>query len=135
MNVSKQLKSSTKILLLFGFSVCLFSCIGMNKVLQTTVQDIDISALTDGEYNGQYEHGRWNYSVQVNIRNKRIDTLIILDCAAPEHKWVIAINDSLKHRVMQEQSIAIDAVSGATINSRAFFKATEQALLQAKKNQ
>lgn len=116
-----------------GISMLLISCSGMNEILNSPIKNVQVSTLPNGSYVGEYEEGRWNYKVQIDVKNNRIDTVIVLDCAYKEAKSMVEVNEVLVNRVIQDQSLMIDAASGASITSKAFQKAVEDALLKAQK--
>ncbi len=78
----------------------------------------------DGTYPGSWEKYRWFCDVEVDITSHRIDTIRVLRAANGGKKFY----GELITRVVDQQSVEVDAVSGGTISSNAFFKAVEEAL-------
>jgi uncharacterized protein with FMN-binding domain len=94
---------------------------------------IDFTKLNDGTYIGEYEGGmkklRTN-KVQVTVSSGKVTEIKIL-----EHKenQKPEFTDKLYGRVIEEQSLQVDTVSGATITSKAYLKSVEDALMKAQK--
>jgi uncharacterized protein with FMN-binding domain len=84
----------------------------------------DLTQLPDGEYAGQYDCYRWSNSVKVSVADHRIAGIAVVQ--GPQGRE--AIRQELTDRILQAQSPAVDAVSGATADSKAFLKAVENAL-------
>lgn len=91
------------------------------------VNNINLTAVNDGTYNGKYEGGRWTNEVQVKVKDHRITEIeIVKDVLFPKPE-VTAV---LVGRVLEQQSPDIDAVSGSTVTCKAYLKAIENALAQ-----
>jgi uncharacterized protein with FMN-binding domain len=99
---------------------------GMKDIRQLSIEDPDISSLQDGTYEGSYHKTRWNYGVRVTIEDGRIAGIEFTE-KPDDGKFSGEAVDA----VLQAQSLQIDTVSGASINTRAFQKAVENALAQA----
>ena len=94
---------------------------------KTVVLDgIDLSQIPNGSYSGTYKHGRWTNTVTVHVENGRITAIdIVKDVAGA---GITNCSDEILHRVLEAQSTQVDAVSGATVTSKAYLKAIEDAL-------
>lgn len=93
---------------------------------------VDFSTLKDGVYTGDYAGGmyKWRYNeVQVTVSSGKVTAIKLLDSADPAKGN--AQQDALYHEVIDAQSLQVDALSGATLTSKAYLKAVENALLQA----
>ncbi|GAB4306926.1 FMN-binding protein [Pseudothermotoga elfii] len=103
---------------------------GMNQIKKIEIKDIDLSQIKDGEYLGQYASGRWHYMVRVIVSGGEIKNIEILN----EKSGFIGmnaykqLNDEVISRVLKNQSLKIDAVTGATVSTKALLKALENAL-------
>jgi fumarate reductase flavoprotein subunit len=87
---------------------------------------VDISQVPDGTYRGSYEG--WNqFDVLVTVADGEVtDIEIAEDSQNPSTD----ITDEVIRLIVSEQSLEMDAVSGATITTNALLKAVEQALVE-----
>ncbi len=88
-----------------------------------TINPVDITQIEDGEYQGKYELGRFLSEVNVTIKDGKI--VDIKRLSAP---LVKDVSEELFERMIQEQRVDVDTVSGATANSKANMKSVENAL-------
>jgi len=93
------------------------------------ISNVNLSLVNDGTFEGSYadiKSGR-NARVSVIIKNHKIMEVDILEFSASpvgrKGKYVIK-------SVIKQQSINVDAVSGATISSNILLKSIENALLK-----
>ncbi len=94
----------------------------------------DLSAKAAGNYEGSYTIAlpagaiamsrRWDVTVTVDASHAI--SAIAVDC--PSSYPDAGMIDTLKARVLDAQSLDVDAFSGATYSSKAFLKAVEDAL-------
>lgn len=66
--------------------------------------------------------------VQVTVESGRLTRVNLLSC---EEDKPAEFTDDLYSRVIQNQSLQVDARSGATLTTKALLKGLESALLQA----
>jgi len=100
---------------------------GLAAGSQVAVGGINPTALSDGTYIGEYKAGRWSNTVQVTVAGGRIAGIeVVKDVtfAKPE------VTGEVLNRVTAAQSLAVDAVTGSTVTSKAYLKAIENALQQ-----
>ena len=104
-----------------------------------TIENIDFTQLRDGTYIGEYAGAKGssrNAVVKVTISGGGITEITILKGAidsegnSVELKGGMTIDD-LYQRVLESKSLQVDAISGATLTSKAHLKALENALKQA----
>jgi len=89
------------------------------------INDIDITALEDGVYRGTFEGYRWSNTVEVTVEEQRITGITVVE----EHPFYRQeLVDELKERIIEQQTPQVAVVSGATVSSKAFLKAVENAL-------
>ena len=91
-----------------------------------SVNGIDLSDTPDGSYVGTYEHGRWTNTVSVRVESGRVIEINIVDDVFGGD--TIDCSDEIFSRVIESQNTQVDAVSGATVTSKAYLKAIENAL-------
>ena len=99
------------------------------------IGNVDISRLRDGVFVGEYEGGmyRWRMNkVQVTIKSGKLTDIKLLDSAS-KNKSLNTMYDPLYASVIKAQSLEVDTVSGATLDSKAFLKGVEIALEKAEK--
>lgn len=90
--------------------------------LEITTPSLD--KVSDGTYQGSYEAGLTSAKVEVVMANGRIADLQLLEHDHGRGEAAEAIIDT----VVEEQSLEVDAVSGATISSKVILKSIERAL-------
>jgi len=87
----------------------------------------DLALLNDGVYRGVYDLSGTPVKATLNvtvINNKIFKIEIIEHICSPVGKKA----ESIIERVIEKQSLGIDAVSGATASSKTILKAIENAL-------
>lgn len=95
-------------------------------VKQTSFNEIDISGTPDGIYTGEYDVNFIYAKVEVAVKNGRITNIKIL-----EHKnGRGGPAEAVINKIIEEQKIDVDAVSGATNSSAVIKKAVENALTE-----
>lgn len=95
------------------------------------IKNIDFSKLKTGEYQGYYSGGMYGWrenECKVTVDSCRVLTIELIKSEADYTKQFL---DTLYNRVLAKQSLQVDAVSGATLDSKACLKALEDALIKA----
>jgi len=99
---------------------------GLSEGKNVALNGVDLSNISDGDYTGTYEHGRWTNTITVHVRNRVITGIdIVRDVAAA---GITNCSEEVFRRVMEKQNTQIDVVSGATVTTKAYLKAIEDAL-------
>ncbi len=93
-------------------------------VRETTFEDINISDIPDGVYVGEYDVNFIYAKVEVTVQKGEITNINILEHRQERGKTAEVIAD----KIVEEQKIDVDAVSGATNSSTVIKKAVENAL-------
>jgi len=93
---------------------------------------VDFGKLGDGNYHGLYEGGMYKWrrnECDVTVMGGRVTGIQLVASKDPgrENTQVGPLYD----RVIQAQSLQVDTISGATLTSKAYLQAVENALLQA----
>lgn len=96
---------------------------GLNTDIKLT--GVDLSNINDGVYDGKYSGGRWTNELKVTIKNKEITDIDIVDDVTFSKP---SVSDELFRRVKKAQNTTVDAVSEATITSKAYLKSIENAI-------
>lgn len=122
--IKKLFLIMTIVIFLFIISLIFFLFYGKSETLNLTINDINLSSINDGMYIGQYVKGRFNYKVEVIIKNHKIESIKILN----QKSSYLNTNEIIIKRVLEKQSLNVDTVSGATATSKGILKAIEKAL-------
>ena len=93
-------------------------------VKETTFTNIDISDIPDGVYIGEYDVNVIYAKVEVTVENGEITNIIILEHRNERGNPAEAVIN----KIVEDQKIDVDAVSGATNSSAVIKKAVENAL-------
>ncbi len=93
-------------------------------VKETTFEEINISDIADGVYIGEYDVNFIYAKVEVTVQNGKITNINILEHRNERGKAAEAITN----KIVDEQRIDVDAISGATNSSTVIKKAVENAL-------
>jgi len=91
---------------------------------------VDASALNDGVYRGCDKHGPNKAIVEVVVRDKRITEVQIIEHSAWRGHRADPI---IPHYIVQDQSTAVDVVSGATNSSHVIMNAAHKAIQESYK--
>ena len=93
-------------------------------VKETTFSDTDISYIPDGVYVGEYDVDFIYVKVEVTVQNGAVINIDILEHKNGRGKPAEIVAD----RIIEEQKIDVDTVSGATNSSIVIKKAVDNAL-------
>lgn len=91
---------------------------------------VEAKKLVDGVYEGQYKGGLNEAVVNVTINNQKIDKIEIVKHNAWKGKKAEPI---IPQRIINQQSTAVDAVTGATNSSKVIMNAVQNAIEKAYK--
>lgn len=114
-------------------AVVMVLCVGLGFLLSCRTPEVvcgpvSASELVDGVYQGTGTDLPVKVVVEVTIRNQRIAKIELLK----HRKWRGgAAEKAVPERIILAQSTQVDAVSGATISSRAIMKAVQNAVGKA----
>ncbi len=92
---------------------------------------IDFKELRDGTYVGEYEGGSYKMranKVQVTVSSGKVTDIKVL---THKENRPQEFTGELYGRVIKDQSLQVDTISGATITSKAYLKSVENALVKA----
>ncbi|MDL2301580.1 FMN-binding protein [Lachnospiraceae bacterium OttesenSCG-928-D06] len=126
-----------KKIIVIVLTVIVLACVGMffavNQAAKKQAESIDITLMDaigvmDGAYEGSFEAESVKVTVSVTVADEKI---VYVDILRHEN-GLGGKAESIIEDVIAKQSLQIDAVSGATVSSKAILKAIENALLQGK---
>lgn len=101
----------------------------LEQLAHTTISEVDLAGLENGVYTGSYKAFPVTAEVRVTINNHRITEIELV-----EHKnGQGAPAEVIPDRVVEEQTLGVEEVSGATYSSKVILKAIENALISAAK--
>jgi uncharacterized protein with FMN-binding domain len=99
------------------------------KMRELTISNVDMSKIPDGTYKGNYKIFPIVVEVEIIIKDKKITKIDITKHQTGQGKPAEAI----VNKVIEEQSLNVDTISGATGSSKVILKAIEIALTNAVK--
>lgn len=125
------MKKSKKVLLITFIAVLLLFLAGkivMGNMVRN-VQNIYVSMpglsdIQDGDYIGEYSITPVHVKVEVSVSDHQITNIAILQ----HDNGLGSKAESIVNDVVKEQSLDVDAVSGATVSSKCILKAVENAI-------
>jgi len=94
----------------------------------------DFGSLNDGTYEGEYDGGMYGWragKVSVVVASGRVEKIVLLVTSDPGAENTD--HERLFNRVVEAQSLDVDVITGATLTSKAWLKAVENALVKADK--
>ena len=119
--MKKELLIAGGVILAIILTMFIFLTNGLSEGARVQINGLDLSVVADGVYVGEYEFKRWSESVIVNVRNGEIVEI------RTEKDRIYDVSEEVIARVITAQNTTIDAVSGATVSSKALLKAIENA--------
>jgi len=114
------------IILSAGFSV--MGWMNLNRLRTMPISSPDLSTIGDGIYKGEYSDGGGVFRVEVEIENHKISKL---DLETDRNSKYVDYARPVTIRVIEEQTLTVDAITGATTTSKCILKAVEEALNKA----
>jgi len=107
----------------------IFAVLLLFTILIPAVSDAGNDVYADGAYEGEHSFVK----VRVTIKDGKMSDVEILRHGGGGKKYADMIN-TLTDKVVEEQSTSVDAITGATVSSKNFKKAVDNALKKAAKN-
>ena len=95
---------------------------GLSEIQELVINDVSPDEIADGVYAGEFNQYRWTYRVTVTVQDGKI-VYIQFDNGG-------TLEQELAERIITKQSLDVDINTGATVNSKAFLKAVETALIR-----
>lgn len=99
-----------------------FASWGLSDIQTMSINEVDLAKVPDGVYTGGFQKARWNHEVAVTVKDHKIIEVKSINKPAD------ALVSKAIETIIAKQSVLIDVISGATVNTRAFQKAIENAL-------
>lgn len=96
------------------------------KLFSETIASVDLETIPDGSYLGSYSAFPVLAEVKVTVASHRITNIELLRHRNGQGSWA----EAMLTKVIDAQSLDVDAVAGATISSKVILKAIAKALDQ-----
>ncbi|MCG8541170.1 MAG: FMN-binding protein [Clostridia bacterium] len=117
---------SVAVIIFISVVVTVWMAMGLNDIQAMVINEVDINGMQDGTYAGNFDGRRWSNELEVEIEGQKITSIkIVNDIKFPME----GIAEKVFNQVIEEQSTAVDVISGATVTSKAYLKSIENALL------
>ncbi|AIQ58583.1 FMN-binding protein [Paenibacillus borealis] len=97
------------------------------------IAEVDFKQLHAGDYIGEYAGGMYKWranKVQVTVTAQKVTAIKLLEHSKNQPDTSA---EELFSRVIRAQSLQVDSISGASLTSKAYLKAIEDALDQAQR--
>ncbi|MDR1929267.1 MAG: FMN-binding protein [Treponema sp.] len=107
--------------ILLALTLLSAGCVNFDKIV---IGDFDLKRTADGTYQGKSKVGPVRVILDVTVKDGKISSIDIIRHFNGLGKKAEAVIP----RVIEAQSLEVDAVSGATASSKAILKAIETAL-------
>ncbi len=104
---------------------------GQDEVRKYALPAIDMSRIPDGAYDGACDIGRFAMAVKVTVKDHRVTAVEIADKRTSNIGPDMA--SQLNQSVVGREKPSFDAVTGASITSKAYFIAVADALKKGMK--
>ena len=98
----------------------------LSEVSEFELQDVDISTLADGNYEGACDIGRFAMKVTVSIKDHQIVAIAFID--NQRSNVTDDLLGKMNDRLLNNENPSFDAITGATITSKAYMIAVTDAL-------
>ena len=128
--VKRQIKQKTVVLILvpiiaIGIGFATFNAVKLNKIRNMPIKNIVITKVNDGIYKGEAYVGNYTYKVKVTVENHKIVNIEGVDNRKSSY---VTYAQGVFTKIIKQQKVDVDAITGATTTSKAFMKAVENAL-------
>ncbi len=100
---------------------------GLSEGREMVIQEVDLSNVEDGIYDGSHQGGRWSNRISVTVKDHEITEIEVIED-------ISFSDETVKNRIIEavigQQSTQVDLVSGATVSSKAYLQSIQQAFQQ-----
>jgi uncharacterized protein with FMN-binding domain len=95
------------------------------KIRSLQLPEIDLAAVENGRYSGRFYHHDYYYETEVVVENQRIMDIRVLKSEGDKYDQEAL---AVLQRVIEQQSLNVDTVSGATKSSKIYLITVYNAL-------
>lgn len=131
MSKSKKIIIFISIIILLGVAIGVYfvsKTADLNKIVEIAIEDVNLSNIKDGTYEGSYDAFPISVVVEVTVQNNEMTKIDLIKHFNGQGEPAEVITD----KVVQMQSLQVDAISGATYSSKVILLAIQEALLDAR---
>ncbi|MGI6701766.1 MAG: FMN-binding protein [Christensenellales bacterium] len=114
----------TAIAAIAGVSLIVYLNNNLKALNEMTLEDIDLSEIPDGEYQGDYSVFPVSVKVKVTVTSHEITAIEIVE----HDNGRGGAAEEITQDIIEAQSLDVDSITGATYSSRVILKAVENAL-------
>lgn len=97
----------------------------ISQIQKMEIVTVDLNEVMDGVYPGDFSYGKFTYEVEVTVKNHKIEGIKVIKNRNSKYAKMA---EGVLARIIEKQTLQVDAISGATTTSKAFMKAVENAL-------
>lgn len=115
------------VLIVVGAGGVFYITNGLEAGENLAINPVDLTAIEDGTYAGVYQAGRWSNEVAVSVADHQIANIAVVKTVTIDDP---ELTSTIINNVIKNQSTTVEAVSGATVTSKAYLKSIENALTQ-----
>jgi uncharacterized protein with FMN-binding domain len=103
----------------------------VEQIKTMDIAHVDPATVPDGSYIGEFPfRQKYMYRVRVTVKSGRIENIEVLENGTENEYAQKGLG--VIPRMLEEQSPEVDAVSGATVSSKALMKCVEKALKEGR---
>lgn len=129
-NVKRQIKQKTVVMILvpliaIGIGIATINAMNLNKIRNMPIKNIDLTKISDGIYKGDAHAGNYTYKVRVTVENHKIVNIEGVDNRKSPY---VTYAKGVFTKIIKQQKVDVDVITGATTTSKVFMKAVENAL-------
>ena len=116
------------VVLIFGALAGIYAWRFVSAYQNLSISPVDLDQVPNGIYLGSWKIFHVEVSVSVAVKDHQIVAIDVLDAGASGNSGTgKASLETLSERIIGQQSVQVDTVSGATATQKAFLKAVEEA--------
>lgn len=97
----------------------------LDTVRNMTIENVNLEEVDDGLYIGDFNYSSFTYKVEIKVKNHKIEKIDIINNRDTSHSKKA---EEIIIKVIDKQSVNVEAISGATTTSKALLKAIENGL-------
>lgn len=113
------------ILVLFIAAGMTFLLNGQAAIKNMTINDVNMNLIEDGIYSGSFSGNRWSNEVEVTVKNNKIVEIRVIK---DQMIKLPDVTNSIFSKIKEMQSLKVDTISEASVTTKAYLKAVENAL-------
>lgn len=108
-----------------GLFFGVFNAIQLNRLRNLPIGEVDFTQLPDGQYAGAFEGGGGPYEITLEVHGGKLGDARL---KVSRDSRYVQMAERVLLRVVEKQSLQVDAITGATTTSKCILKAAERAV-------